>query len=52
MTFLFRVPNFGFVIFDNEESVGDCLKSRPIFLNDTHRLNVEEKKSRVRKHKL
>lgn len=42
-----RVPNFGFVVFENETSVGECLRRRPIFLppND-HRLNVEEKKNK------
>lgn len=40
-----RVPNFGFVVFDDPASVQNVLSGKPIFLGD-HRLNVEEKKKR------
>lgn len=44
------VPNYGFVVFDDEKSVHEVLKNRGNFqLNDGHRLNVEEKKQRDRK---
>lgn len=42
------VPNFGFVVFEDERSVQDCLKNRPIMLPDNRRLNVEEKKNKAR----
>ncbi|GFU38615.1 ras GTPase-activating protein-binding protein 2 [Nephila pilipes] len=38
-----KVPNFGFIVFDDPESVQKVLNARPIYFND-HRLNVEEKK--------
>ena len=38
------VPNFAFVIFENEKSAANCLSQRPIYLPDGHRLNVETKK--------
>jgi hypothetical protein len=38
-----RVPNFGFVVFEEERSVQDCLGKRPIKLYGNHRLNVEKK---------
>ncbi|CAL1283810.1 unnamed protein product [Larinioides sclopetarius] len=38
-----KVPNFGFIVFDDAESVQKVLSARPIYFND-HRLNVEEKK--------
>ncbi len=41
-----RVPNFGFVVFEEEKSVNDCLREKPIHLNDGHRLNVETKKNK------
>lgn len=40
------VPNFGFVVFDNPESVQQVLEQKPIIINNDHRLNVEEKKQR------
>ena len=45
-----RVPNFGFVIFEETRAVQRVLahlEKRPIFLYDNHRLNVEEKKTKV-----
>jgi hypothetical protein len=42
------VPNFGFVVFEDENAAQEALKGRPIYLPpDNHRLNVEEKKNRV-----
>lgn len=38
------VPNFAFVIFEDEKSAANCLSQRPIYLPDGHRLNVETKK--------
>lgn len=38
-----KVPNFGFIVFDDAESVQKVLSARPIYFNE-HRLNVEEKK--------
>jgi len=38
------VPNFGFIVFADAESVERVLKEKPIYLNNNHRLNVEEKK--------
>lgn len=43
-----QVPNFGFVTFEDENSVNKVLSNRPIHLNGDHRLNVEEKKARQR----
>ncbi|KAK3862221.1 hypothetical protein Pcinc_031897 [Petrolisthes cinctipes] len=43
-----QVPNFGFITFEDEGTVTRVLNSRPIFLNGDHRLNVEEKKARMR----
>ncbi|KAL7639052.1 UNVERIFIED_CONTAM: hypothetical protein RMT77_010586 [Armadillidium vulgare] len=43
-----QVPNFGFIAFDDEESVQRCLNARPIYLNGESRINVEEKKARSR----
>ena len=46
-----RVPNFGFVIFEETRAVQRVLahlEKKPIFLYDNHRLNVEEKKTKVR----
>jgi len=40
-------PNFGFVTFAEEGSVGKCLADKPITTADEHRLNVEEKKTRI-----
>lgn len=43
-----RVPNFGFVVFEDERSVQECLRRKPILLPpDNHRLNVEEKMNKV-----
>jgi len=41
------VPNFGFIVFDQAESVDRALKDKPIMLYGSHRLNVEEKKMRT-----
>ncbi|XP_033741132.1 ras GTPase-activating protein-binding protein 2-like isoform X2 [Pecten maximus] len=41
-----KLPNFGFVVFDNAEPVKQILNSKPIKYNGEHRLNVEEKKAR------
>jgi len=41
------VPNFGFVVFTEAESVDRALAAKPILLNGNHRLNVEEKKMRT-----
>ncbi|KAK8385295.1 hypothetical protein O3P69_012255 [Scylla paramamosain] len=43
-----QVPNFGFITFEEESTVTRVLDSRPIHLNGEHRLNVEEKKARLR----
>ena len=44
-----RVPNFGFVVFDDERSVSRVLSSRPVKLpSDGHRLNVEEMKTKAK----
>ncbi|XP_064110009.1 ras GTPase-activating protein-binding protein 2-like [Macrobrachium nipponense] len=43
-----QVPNFGFITFEEEGAVSRALSSRPIHLNGEHRLNVEEKKARMR----
>ncbi|XP_030620804.1 ras GTPase-activating protein-binding protein 1 [Chanos chanos] len=41
-----KLPNFGFVVFDDSEPVQKILNSRPIKLRGDVRLNVEEKKTR------
>lgn len=41
-----EVPNFGFVVFEEAETVPNVLDARPIMLRGEHRLNVEEKKQR------
>ncbi|XP_076877982.1 ras GTPase-activating protein-binding protein 1 [Brachyhypopomus gauderio] len=41
-----KLPNFGFVVFDDSEPVQKILSSRPIKLRGDVRLNVEEKKTR------
>merc|ERR1712226_1450157 len=40
------VPNFGFVVFEEPETVQKVLEAKPIMLKGEHRLNVEEKKQR------
>ena len=40
------MPNFGFVVFADVESVKRALGAKPILLYGNHRLNVEEKKMR------
>ncbi|UYV68078.1 G3BP2 [Cordylochernes scorpioides] len=42
-----KVPNFGFVVFEDPECVMKVLKEKPIFFKN-HRLNVEEKKVKLR----
>jgi len=42
------VPNFGFVVFEDEKAAADCLSQKPIYLPDGHRLNVETKKKNNR----
>ena len=42
------VPNFGFVVFEDEKAQQDCLSRKPIYLPNGHRLNVETKKKNVR----
>ncbi|XP_051924606.1 ras GTPase-activating protein-binding protein 1 [Hippocampus zosterae] len=41
-----KLPNFGFVVFDDSDPVQKILSSRPIKLRGEVRLNVEEKKTR------
>uniref|UniRef100_A0A672MN13 GTPase activating protein (SH3 domain) binding protein 1 n=1 Tax=Sinocyclocheilus grahami TaxID=75366 RepID=A0A672MN13_SINGR len=41
-----KLPNFGFVVFDDAEPVQKILSNRPIKLRGDVRLNVEEKKTR------
>ena len=41
------VPNFGFVVFEDEKAAIDCLAQKPIHLPNGHRLNVETKKKNV-----
>ncbi|XP_068596337.1 ras GTPase-activating protein-binding protein 1 [Brachionichthys hirsutus] len=41
-----KLPNFGFVVFDDSEPVQKILSNRPIKLRGDVRLNVEEKKTR------
>jgi len=43
-----QVPNFGFVVFDEMSSVEKAMQSQPIMLYGTHRLNIEEKKTKSR----
>ncbi|XP_063784407.1 ras GTPase-activating protein-binding protein 1 isoform X3 [Pseudophryne corroboree] len=42
-----KLPNFGFVVFDDAEPVQKILGSRPIMFRGEVRLNVEEKKTRA-----
>ena len=45
-----ETPRFGFVTFEEESAAVEVLKAskvQPIKLNGTHRLNVQEKKSKV-----
>ncbi|XP_038196115.1 LOW QUALITY PROTEIN: ras GTPase-activating protein-binding protein 1-like [Arvicola amphibius] len=42
-----KLPNFGFVVFDDSEPVQKVLNNRPIMFRGTVRLNVEEKKTRA-----
>ncbi|KAG8128505.1 putative Ras GTPase-activating protein [Naja naja] len=42
-----KLPNFGFVVFDDPEPVQKILASRPIMFRGDVRLNVEEKKTRA-----
>ncbi|XP_055015315.1 ras GTPase-activating protein-binding protein 1 [Boleophthalmus pectinirostris] len=41
-----KLPNFGFVVFDDAEPVQKILNNRPIKFRNDVRLNVEEKKTR------
>jgi len=41
-----RVPPFGFVVFEDESGVAQCLNNIPVLMDDGHRLNVEQKKYR------
>jgi len=41
-----KVPNFGFVVFADDEAARKCLDDTPIKLPDGHRLNVETKKNK------
>uniref|UniRef100_A0A673L9U0 Ras GTPase-activating protein-binding protein 1-like n=1 Tax=Sinocyclocheilus rhinocerous TaxID=307959 RepID=A0A673L9U0_9TELE len=41
-----KLPNFGFVVFDDAEPVQKILSNRPVKLRGDVRLNVEEKKTR------
>ncbi|KAK7027305.1 GTPase activating protein (SH3 domain) binding protein [Halocaridina rubra] len=43
-----QVPNFGFITFEEESAVSRALNAKPIHLHGEHRLNVEEKKARLR----
>ena len=45
--FPLQVPNFGFIVFADVESVEKALSAKPILLYGNHRLNVEEKKMRT-----
>ncbi|KAK5896578.1 hypothetical protein CesoFtcFv8_009721 [Champsocephalus esox] len=40
-----KLPNFGFVVFDDSEPVQKILSNRPIMFRGSVRLNVEEKKT-------
>nr|XP_033782992.1 ras GTPase-activating protein-binding protein 1 [Geotrypetes seraphini]XP_033782993.1 ras GTPase-activating protein-binding protein 1 [Geotrypetes seraphini]XP_033782994.1 ras GTPase-activating protein-binding protein 1 [Geotrypetes seraphini]XP_033782995.1 ras GTPase-activating protein-binding protein 1 [Geotrypetes seraphini] len=42
-----KLPNFGFVVFDDPEPVQKILGNRPIMFRGDVRLNVEEKKTRA-----
>ncbi|XP_018098928.1 ras GTPase-activating protein-binding protein 2 isoform X1 [Xenopus laevis] len=42
-----KLPNFGFVVFDDSEPVQRILLSKPIMFRGEVRLNVEEKKTRA-----
>jgi len=42
------VPNFGFVVFEDEKAATECLSHKPINLPNGHRLNVETKKKNNR----
>uniref|UniRef100_A0A8C6E4F1 Ras GTPase-activating protein-binding protein 1 n=1 Tax=Moschus moschiferus TaxID=68415 RepID=A0A8C6E4F1_MOSMO len=42
-----KIPNFGFVVFDDSEPVQKVLSNRPITFRGEVRLNVEEKKTRA-----
>ncbi|MBN3320627.1 G3BP1 protein, partial [Atractosteus spatula] len=42
-----KLPNFGFVVFDDSEPVQKILNNRPIKFRGDVRLNVEEKKTRA-----
>uniref|UniRef100_A0A4W4HHD4 GTPase activating protein (SH3 domain) binding protein 2 n=1 Tax=Electrophorus electricus TaxID=8005 RepID=A0A4W4HHD4_ELEEL len=42
-----KLPNFGFVVFDDSEPVQRILGARPIMFRGEVRLNVEEKKTRL-----
>lgn len=44
-----KIPNFGFIVFENEEAVQKVLKAKPIMLFGYHRLNCEQKKIRTKK---
>ncbi|CAN0116024.1 unnamed protein product [Lampetra fluviatilis] len=41
-----KLPNYGFVIFSDADSVQKILAAKPILYQGEHRLNVEEKKRR------
>ncbi|TNM85848.1 ras GTPase-activating protein-binding protein 2 isoform X1 [Takifugu flavidus] len=42
-----KLPNFGFVVFDDPEPVQRILAAKPIMFRNEVRLNVEEKKTRA-----
>ncbi|XP_061737024.1 ras GTPase-activating protein-binding protein 2 isoform X4 [Nerophis ophidion] len=42
-----KLPNFGFVVFDDSDPVHKILGAKPIMFRGEVRLNVEEKKNRV-----
>ncbi|XP_008852928.1 ras GTPase-activating protein-binding protein 1-like [Nannospalax galili] len=42
-----KLPNFGFVVFDDSEPVQRVLSNKPIMFRGAVRLNVEEKKTRA-----
>ncbi|XP_023239872.1 ras GTPase-activating protein-binding protein 2-like [Centruroides sculpturatus] len=46
-----KVPNFGFIVFEDPDSVHKVLEKKPIFFNG-HRLNVEEKKTKPRDQRI
>lgn len=44
-------PHYGFITYEDPNSVQTCLKNMPLFFPDSpegHKLNVEEKKTRIR----